>query len=120
MTNNDADIQTVEQTSIDEETVTMTAFARVAAEALTKAYKHHIWMVGWHPGMVLCVKNMIIPGNYGYTIDCRTIATSSELERLAIRAGGELLERCGMVRGAWNGEMATHVEGADPRRLAPI
>ena len=105
MENQDAQIATVEETSVDAETITMTAFARATCEALSKHYPNHIWMVGFHPGMVLAVKNMAIAeGKYGYTIDASKIATSSELERLAVLAGGELLERCGVKRGDWNGD----------------
>lgn len=111
------DIQTVEVTSFDHESIQMEAWAKEVAQTLVNHYPAHLWSVGWMPGMTLCVKNMAIPGNYGYTIDGSKVATSSELAKLAMLAGGELLERCGFKRGEWNGEFATHVEGADPRRL---
>ena len=117
---NDYDIQKVEETSIDEESIEMEAKAREVAHILSKHYPDHLWMVGWAPGMTLVVKNMAIPGNYGYTIDAAKSFSASDLATLAMRAGGELLERCGFARGRWNGEFATHVEGADPRHLNPI
>lgn len=111
---NGNDIQTVEIGSYDEETVQMEQMAKVAAQILSDAYPRHLWAVGWMPGLALCVKNMAIPGNYGYTLDCQKIATASEFKRLVRTAGGELLERCGMTRGAWDGEFATHLDGSDP------
>lgn len=111
------DIRTVDITSVDEETVQMEYLAKEVASTLSNTYPAHLWAVGWAPGMTLIVKNMAIPGNYGYTIDGSRIATASELVRLAKLAGGELLERCGMPRGAWNGEFATQLEGSDPKHF---
>lgn len=104
--NSEADIQTVEQTSIDAESSQMELIAKMAAGLLAKHYPNHLWMVGWAPGMTLVVKNMAInDGRYGFTIDAARAATISELERNIVFAGGELLERCGVARGAWDGEM---------------
>jgi len=120
MDTNGNDIQTVEITSHDEETVMMEAAAKTAAQILTDAYPRHLWAVGWLPGAALCVKNMAIPGNYGYTLDCTKIATASEFKKLVRTAGGELLERCGMNRGTWDGEFATKLEGSDPQHFQTI
>ena len=104
--NSAADIQTVEHTSIDEETIEMEAKAKQVAEHLSKAYPNHMWAVGWAPGMTLVVKNMAIDdGRYGFTIDAAKAFSASDLARSAMLAGGELLERCGVRRGAWDGEM---------------
>jgi hypothetical protein len=120
MDRNGNDIQTVDISSVDEETVEMEVKAKEVAQVLTEAYPRHLWAVGWMPGLALCVKNMAIPGNYGYTIDCSKVATSSELKRIALQAGGELLERCGMRRGAWDGQFATHLDGSDPQHFQTI
>lgn len=112
------DIQTVEQTSRDE--IHMEVVAKQVCEKLLEHYPDHLWRVGWMPGQALCVQNMAIPGNYGYTIDYSRVATSSELAKLAVNAGGELLERCGWRRGSWNGEMATTLEGSRPSDFHPI
>lgn len=112
------DIQTVEVTSRDEPH--METVAKQVAETLTQHYPDHLWAVGWLPGQALCVKNCAIPGNYGYTIDYSRVATSSELARLAVMAGGELLERCGWKRGQWNGETATQLEGSRPSDFASL
>ena len=108
--NLDIDIQTVEQTSIDAETVEMEARAKNAARVLSQHYPDHVWMVGWAPGMTLIVKNMAISeGKYGFTIDAARSFSSSDLDKLVVNAGGELLERCGVPRGRWNGEFM-HLE----------
>lgn len=104
--NNSADIQTVDVTSVDHESIQMESYAKETAEILSTSYPNHVWMVGWAPGGVLIVKNMAIDdGRYGFTIDAARSFSSSDLKRQAILAGGELLERCGVSRGAWNGEM---------------
>jgi hypothetical protein len=55
--------------------------------------------------MTLVVKNMAIAdGRYGFTIDAAKSFSASDLAKLAMNAGGELLERCGVRRGSWDGE----------------
>lgn len=117
-----ADIQTVEITSVDKETATMERLAYECARALTTAYPNYPWMVGWAPGAVLVVKLLINPdSNYGYTIDAGRLNSTRELARLSRAAGGELLERLGMRRGVWNGEMPTqNMEGVPADKATPI
>ena len=106
-----ADIQTVDVTSVDAESIEMEHKAKECAEILSQTYPAHIWMVGWAPGMTLVVKNMFGDAKYGYTIDASRVATASELKHLVKMAGGELLERLGLPRGRWDGE--TMVEQFD-------
>ncbi len=102
---NTADIQTVEVSSHDNETAQMILFAKLAAQVLTRHYPDHIWMVGFAPGLTIVIKNMAIAdGRYGYTVDAGKAASISEFEHAVVIGGGELLERCGVKRGAWNGE----------------
>jgi len=83
----------------------MEAKAKMVAEELGKHYPEHLWAVGWAPGMTLIVKNMAISeGKYGFTIDAAKSFSASDLAHCAMLAGGELLERCGVRRGAWNGD----------------
>lgn len=104
----DADIAVVDATP-DTENEQMLLVAKLAAQKLTEHYPDHIWMVGWAPGRVLVIKNMAIEdGRYGYTVDAAKAASISELERAIVMAGGELLERCGARRGAWDGEMMNY------------
>lgn len=103
--NNEADIQTVDSTP-DSENSQMELIAKLAAKRLTEHYPDHIWMVGWAPGMTLVIKNMMIDdGRYGFTVDAARAASVSELEKAIIIGGGELLERCGVPRGRWDGEI---------------
>lgn len=108
---NDTDIQTIEKTE-DAENSQMELIAKMAAQILSNHYPAHLWAVGWAPGMTLVIKNMAMDSRYGFTIDAARAASISELEHAVMMGGGELLERMGMKRGAWNGEFADHVDGA--------
>lgn len=108
----ETDIQTVEVTSPDDkENSQMELIAKLAAQILSNHYPAHLWAVGWAPGMTLIIKNMAMDARYGFTIDAGRAASISQLERAVMMGGGELLERMGMKRGAWNGEFADHIEG---------
>jgi hypothetical protein len=100
----DADIQVVEQTSQDGESAQMITMAKLAAQTLTQAYPNHMWMIGWAPGMTLVVKYGQGDSRYGYTLDAAGCHSISHFEKLVRNAGGELLERLGLRRGAWDGE----------------
>ena len=109
-----ADIQRVENTSTDKESIQMEVKARAVAEILTKHYPNHPWAVGWAPGMTLVVKHLAGDSRYGYTIDGTKALTAKQLSHMAMVAGGELLERMGMERKAWDGEQfGNKYEGAD-------
>lgn len=100
----DADIALAEVTSVDPEHNQMLMFAKLSAQLLTKHYPNHWWQVGFVPGMTLVIKNMAIDdGRYGFTVDVARAASISEVEKHVVMAGGELLERCGVPRGAWDG-----------------
>ncbi len=115
---NSPDIQTVEVTSVDDESKQMEMMAKLAAQNLSKHYPNHWWMVGWAPGMTLVVKHGGADGRYGYTVDAGKAATISEFEHAVMIAGGELLERMGMRRGAWDGEvMGAAYEGMNPAHV---
>jgi hypothetical protein len=108
--NDDVDIQLAELTSTDDESVEMEAKAKEVCAVLSRHFPNHLWAVGFVPGMTLVVKNMgISDGRYGFTIDATKSFSSSDLAHMAMLAGGELLERCGVRRGAWNGEFM-HLE----------
>lgn len=101
----ETDIQTVDFTP-DVENTQMELIAKMAASTLSKHYPNHWWAVGWAPGRTLVIKNMAIDdGRYGFTVDAHRAASVSELEHAIMLGGGELLERCGVPRGAWDGEM---------------
>lgn len=83
-------------------------------EALNKHYPNHLWAVSWQGGVAV-VKNLAISAHYGFVLHVHKFATSSEMEKAAVVAGGELLERAKMFRGRWEGVFAETLEGADPR-----
>lgn len=86
----------------------MELIAKLAASTLSVHYPAHVWAVGWAPGRTLVIKNLAIDdGRYGFTVDAHKAATVSELEHAIMLGGGELLERCGVPRGTWNGELMT-------------
>jgi len=103
----EADIQTVEVTSTDAESRQMEMMAKLAAQKLTLHYPNHLWMVGWAPGLTLVIKHGAADARYGYTIDAAKAASISEFEAAVVYGGGEMLERLGMPRGAWDGEFPT-------------
>lgn len=108
-----ADIQTVEVTSIDDESQQMEMMAKLAAQILCKHYVNHAWAVGWAPGMTLVIKYLGADARYGYTVDAAKAHSISDFEHAVMAGGGELLERLGMPRGAWDGEFPTQqYEGA--------
>jgi len=106
----DVDVQTVEVTSIDAESIEMEVKAKEVALLLCKTYPDHPWMVGWAPGMTLVVKHMAGDARYGYTIDGGRSFSAKDLAHTAMLAGGELLERMGMTRGRWNGEFGNQYQ----------
>ena len=122
MSDDVADIQVVERTpAMDKGEEQMAVMAKLAAQVLTKAYPNHLWMVGWAPGATLVIKYGSADARYGFTVDAGKAATISEYERAVVFGGGELLERLGIPRGAWNGEDFGKVyDGAEehgPRRV---
>lgn len=92
--------------------------AKQVGDTLNQHYPNHLWAVAWQGG-VLVVKNLAISSHYGFQINYSESFSASDLARIAVVAGGELLERAGMKRGAWNGQMATTLEGSDPRFFKP-
>jgi len=102
--NQAADVRTVEVTSVDAESNQMELIAKMAAGLLSRHYPNHLWIVGWAPGMTLIIKYGGADSRYGFTVDAAKAASVSMLEKGIVMAGGELLERLGLPRGAWDGE----------------
>lgn len=91
-------------------------WAKRAAEVLTAAYPNHSWWVDCRGG-VLVIKHFGITGERmgmvrhtsALSQDWRTFKTD------IIRAAGELLERAGKKRGAFDGSPTTHFETDDAK-----
>lgn len=83
-------------------------------ETLNRHYPNHLWAVSWQGGVIV-VKNLAISSFYGFVLHPEKFATSSEMDKSAVLAGGELLERAKMARGKWEGQFAQVLEGSDPR-----
>jgi hypothetical protein len=118
-----ADVQTVECTSsgsLDPEWVQMEIIMKKSALLLTRTYPNHLWQVGCAPGGVLCIKHGMADSRFGYTIDLPSCHSSSQLEHAIIMGGGELLERMGMARGAWNGEGGMTEYAGQQELLRPV
>lgn len=105
-----ADIQTVDMTPDDENTK-LELIAKLAAQTLCRHYPNHLWFVGWAPGGNLVVKHGAMDNRYGFVIHFPHCHSSSDFEQRVMRAGGEMLERLFMRRGAWNGDMPTKIDG---------
>ncbi len=110
------DVAIAECTSLDD--IGMMEWAKHVGDALCRAYPEHLWAVAWQGGAIV-VKNMGISGFYGMVLENPKKNTLKEICKDAVVKGGELLERCGMKRGGWNGECAEKLEGSDPRFFKP-
>lgn len=111
------DIKIIEEGNIEE--VLDMQKAQEVGDTLQRTYPGHMWMVAFQ-GSALVVKNLAISTHYGFIIKHHDSFSASDLARKAVLAGGELLERAGMKRGAWNGQMAQKLEGSDPRFFQPL
>ena len=79
------------------------AFAKRVAEILVPAYPNHSWRVECRQG-VLIIKHLEASGARGLIGMLRKLSNlprgSTALRKEILRAGGELLERAGLARGA--------------------
>lgn len=107
-----ADHYLADLTSTDD--IHQMSVAKDVGDVLNQHYPNHLWAVSWQGGVVV-VKNLAISAHYGFVLHPEKFATSSEMTRKAVEAGGELLERANMIRGKWEGHFAETLEGADPR-----
>jgi len=105
----------------DAENAQMELIAQMAAQLLAKHYPNYWWMVGWMPGLALCIKLRIMApdlalqqliDNHGFTVDCAKAGSISEIEKAVKDGGGEWLERLGLPRSAWKGDMPVALETA--------
>ena len=89
------------------------ALAKETAETLTLVYPNHSWWIGQRQG-VLIIKHFSISGASGTIGMVRHISAlandATRRKREIVRAAGELLERAGLPRGAFQGGRVTKLE----------
>lgn len=80
------------------------------ADTLHKHYPGHLWgvHVNVNTGMV-DILNFALSGKWGYRLKLADHVTSSEWDREAMRAGGEILERYDQARARANVPALTHL-----------
>ncbi len=70
------------------------------AQVLTRHYPGYDWLVeADHRKGFIDIRNVSLDGQLGCRIKMGGYATASELEKLTMRYGGEILERFHVVRG---------------------
>ena len=70
-------------------------------DVLMQSYTFWPWMAEVNPNMArLEVFNLAVSSQYGFSIDLTKRRTASELKKLIINYGGELLERAELPRNA--------------------
>ena len=93
--------------------------AKQVGEILETTYPGYLWMVS-KASCDIVVKNAALGkfGHYGFIICLQKVISPTDLRAKTMRAGGELLERCGLPRDRrkWDGEIPKHMDGTDPAR----
>lgn len=75
--------------------------AREMAEVLHSAYPDHLWAVTCEGEKgIATVRNLSLSGQWGFILKLREMYTSSDWKKRVLVAGGELLERYKLRRGA--------------------
>lgn len=91
--------------------------AKNAAELLNKHYPNHIWAVhvnSTKTGGIMVIKNLLVSATHGYVLHLTNVNNDPTLKSV-IKAGGEILERAGLVRGANQWVRPQFVEGVQAR-----
>ena len=87
--------------------------AKMAAEMLTQAYPNHSWHVEVKQGVII-IKHADASGARGTIGMLRKLSTIGHDARVfkyeIIRAAGELLERAGLPRSGYNGDLIRKME----------
>jgi hypothetical protein len=77
--------------------------ARNIAEKLHQQYPGHLWGVNITDA-IIDVRNLALSGEWGFKLKVPAIYSASDLDRQAVTAGGEILERFRVRRGRANDE----------------
>ena len=85
--------------------------AKDMAEALHRAYPGHLWAVTCEGEKgIATIRNLALSGEWGCVLKLNTISSASEWEKKVVMAGGELLERFKLSRGAVNRDQIAGVQ----------
>ena len=91
------------------------SYAKDAAESLTAAYPNHSWWVECRQGLLI-IKHFGISERIGMVRHTSSLNGSAAARKKEIaRAAGELLERAGLPRGPYRGEVVQNFEAGDKR-----
>jgi hypothetical protein len=84
--------------------------AKNAAETLHKHYPGHLWAVSVdRQARMLDVRNLALSGRWGFRIALQPVYSGTQFDKLVMRAGGELLERYRVRRGAADHDVLTYL-----------
>ena len=91
---------TVEAIDLDTQNMTPAelALGKQVAEALHDHYPGHLWAVNVERGLVT-VMNLALSGRWGFVLHQAKVQGDPDMKEV-MRAGGELLERYNVARGA--------------------
>jgi hypothetical protein len=77
--------------------------AKEIADTLNTHYPGHLWAVSVDGSNgVANIHDLMLNGQWGYVLKLVNIFSASDFKKDVIRAGGEILERFRMSRGAFN------------------
>lgn len=81
------------------------ATSKQIAERLNSTFPGYLWAVHcqWKQGVCI-IRNLSVSAKYGYVLHIQQIWSASELDRRAVQAGGEILERYRLNRRAFDGD----------------
>lgn len=101
--------ETKDRFALDVEAPQLTAaelsLCKNVAESLNKHYPGHLWAVATPPNTgVVQVRDLSLSGEWGFMIRIPEIYSVSELDKMCMRYGGELLERYRVSRSRANQE----------------
>lgn len=78
------------------------ALAKRLGEVLHKHYPGHLWAVSVNSSQgIASILNLRLSGRWGFMLHLRDLSYEDEITREAMQAGGELLERYRLARGAF-------------------
>lgn len=79
--------------------------AKTLCEVLQKHYPDHLWAVNVNGRTgIITIRDLYLSGQWGYVLKIGAVYSISSLERDAVHAGGEILERFRMSRAQFRAD----------------